>query len=101
VAQVVSQGDRFDQVFIQAQGTRNRAAQLCDLQRVRHAGAKQIALVVQENLGFVDQSSESGRVDDAIAVTLVRVAKARGMRWGIGLCMSSTPRLRGPRSEGG
>jgi hypothetical protein len=43
---------------------------------VRHARAKQIAFVVQEDLGFVNQASKSGGVNDAIAVALMRVTKA-------------------------
>jgi hypothetical protein len=59
MAQVMGQGNGFDQILVQLQGTRHRSAQLRHFQRVGQAGPKQIALVVQEDLGFVNQSAKS------------------------------------------
>ena len=58
VTQVMRQRNGLDQVFIQTQGAGDRAAELRDFQRMRQPCAEQIALVVQKNLGFVDQPSK-------------------------------------------
>jgi hypothetical protein len=46
---------------------------------MRHAGAKQVAFVVQKHLGFVNQSAKRCGVNDAVTVALVRVAHAGGV----------------------
>jgi len=46
---------------------------------MRHARAKQVAFVVQKNLGFINQAPKCGGVNDAVAVALVRVAHAGGV----------------------
>jgi hypothetical protein len=56
--------------------------QLRNLERVGHAGAKQVAFVVQKNLGFIDQATKGGGVHDAVAVTLKSVAGG-GVRLGV------------------
>ena len=71
VAQVVRQGNGLDQVLVEPQRTRNGAAQLRHLQRVRHARAKQVTLVVQEDLRLVDQPPERRGMNDAVAIALV------------------------------
>jgi hypothetical protein len=45
-----------------------------------HAGAEQIAFVVQEHLRFVDQAPKGRRVDDAVSVSL-KVISRRGGRF--------------------
>ena len=77
VAQVVGQGNRLDQVFIDAQGPSNGAPQLRDLQRMRETRAEQVALVIQENLRLVDQPPEGRGMHDAVAVALVVGARGR------------------------
>ena len=47
------------------------ARDLRDFQRMREAGAVQVALVIDEHLGLVDQPAERGGMDDAVAVALV------------------------------
>ncbi len=84
VAEVMGQADRLGQVFVDAQCPRHRAAQLRHLDRVREAGAEQVALVVQKNLGFVDQTAESGGMHDPVAVTLKSAARGRRL-----LCMQA------------
>ena len=75
----MGQGNGLDQVFVQVQRTRDGAAELRHFQRVRHARAKQVAFVVQENLRLVDQAAKRGGVNDAVAVALVRIAYAGGV----------------------
>ena len=77
MAQVMGQGNRFHQVFVQTQGARHGAAQLRHLQRMGHAGAEQVALVVQKHLGFVDQPAKSTGMDDAVPVALEFGARGR------------------------
>jgi len=74
VPQVVRQRDRLHQVLMQTQGPRQRTRQLRDLQRMGHAGAKQVALVVQKDLGFIDQAAKRGGMHDAVSVALKGVA---------------------------
>jgi hypothetical protein len=66
----MGQSNGFDQVFIQSQGACNRAAKLRHLQRMREPGAKQVAFMVQKNLGFVDQPAKRSAVNDAVTVAL-------------------------------
>ena len=71
---------------------RDRAADLRHFERVRQARAEQVALVVDEDLGLVDEAAERGAVHDAVAVALVfaawrrrlgeRVRAPRGSRHG-------------------
>ena len=77
VAEVVRQGDRFHQVLVEPQRARDRAAELRDLQRMREPRAEQVAFVVQEDLGLVDQPPERGGMHDAVAIALERVARRR------------------------
>src|SRR5688572_12156268 len=62
------------------QVTRHRARDLRHLEAVRQARAKEIALMVDENLGFVFEAAECGRVHDAVAVALeFTAAQGRGL----------------------
>lgn len=81
VAEVVRQRDGLDEVFVQPQLARDRAAELRHLQRMRQARAEQVAFVVQEDLRLVDEAPEGRAVDDAVAVALEVVAR-RGRRLG-------------------
>jgi hypothetical protein len=78
VAEVVRQRDGFHQVFVQAQRPRDRTRQLRHFDRVREPRAEQVALVVQEHLGLVDQAAEGRGVHDAVAVALEVGARRRG-----------------------
>src|SRR5580692_4924196 len=49
----------------------DRARDLRHLERMRQPGPIQVALVVDEHLGLVDQPAERGGMDDAIAVPLI------------------------------
>ena len=70
VAQIVGQGNRLDQVFVQTQRAGDAAPQLRHLQGMRQTGAEQIAFVVQEDLRLVDEAPERGGVNDPVAVAL-------------------------------
>jgi len=59
VPQVMSQSDGADAVLIQSQCARDGLGDLRDLQRVRHARAKMIALGDQEDLALVFQPPKS------------------------------------------
>ncbi len=83
VTQVVGQRHRFDQVFVDVQAARQGAADLRHFDRVGQEGAKQIPLVVEEDLGLVFEAAKRGRVDDAVAVALKLAARA-GRRLGEG-----------------
>ena len=70
VAQIVRETDGLDQRLVQTQRTRDRARNLRDLDRMRHARAVQIAFVIHEHLRLVDQAAKRIRMDDAVAVAL-------------------------------
>ena len=78
VAEVVGQRRGFDQVLVQAQAARQGAPDLGHFDRVRQARAEQVALVVQEDLGFVFQPAKGRGVDDAVAVARKGGAGAAG-----------------------
>jgi hypothetical protein len=73
VAQIVRQRHRLDQVLVQSQAPRDRAADLRDFDAVGEAGAEQIALVIDEDLGLVFEAAECTGMDDAVAVALEAV----------------------------
>ena len=77
MSQVMCERDRLDQILVQTQAARDAARELRHLERMGQAGAEQVALVVQEDLGLVDQAPERARMDDAVAVALEVVARRR------------------------
>jgi len=52
----------------------NTACYLGDFQRMRQTRAEQIAFVVDENLGLVFEPAESGRMNDAVTISLVMIS---------------------------
>ena len=60
MAEVVRQRQRLGEVFVQPQDTRAGAGNLRHFQRVRQAGAVMVALMGDENLGFLLQAAEGG-----------------------------------------
>ncbi len=70
VPQVVGQRQRLDQVLVEAQRPRDRAADLADLDGVGQPRAVVVALVVDEDLGLVLEPAEGAAVDDPVAVAL-------------------------------
>jgi hypothetical protein len=81
VPEVVRQGNRFGEVFVQAQTPRDGTRDLCDFDAVGKAGAKQIAFMIHKHLGLVFEATKSTGMDDAIAVTL---EFATALRRGLG-----------------
>src|SRR5690606_14904714 len=84
VAQIMSQRDRFDQVFVQTQIAGNSPRQLGHFQTMRQSCSKQITFVVNENLGFVFQQAKGIAVNDPVAVPLKGVTA-------LGRCLCITP----------
>jgi|TARA_B110000263_G_scaffold248309_1_gene262906 hypothetical protein len=70
VTKVVAHADSLDQVLVQIERTRNRAAYLCDLKRVGQARYEVIADRRYKHLALVLQASERVRVNNPITVTL-------------------------------
>jgi hypothetical protein len=77
MTEVVRQRDRLHQVLVQAHRARHGSAELSNLQRMRETGSEEVAFVVQEDLGLVDQAAERRAVDDAVAIALEIGARGR------------------------
>ena len=60
VSEIMRQRDGFDQIFVQPQRPGDTATDLRYLQGVRQAGSEQVALVVDEDLRFVFETSKGG-----------------------------------------
>src|SRR6266404_5778269 len=69
--EIMREADRLGQPLVEAQGPRDRARDLCHLERMRQPRPVQIPLVIDENLGLVDQPAKSSRMHDAIAIPLI------------------------------
>ena len=82
MTQIMCQGHRLDQVFVQAQRPADRPPQLRHLQRMGQTGPKQVTLVVQKNLGLVDQAPKRRAVDDPVPIAL-EVGARRCNRLGV------------------
>ena len=70
VPEIVCKRDRLHQIFIEFQAARHRARDLRDLEAVRESRAKQVAFVIDEDLGLVFEAAERRRVNDTVAVAL-------------------------------
>ena len=70
VPHVMRQADGFDQVFIGAQGPRNRPADLGYLKGVGQTSAVVIALKIDEDLGLVFQTAKGSGMQNAVSVAL-------------------------------
>ena len=68
--QIVRQRNGLDQFLVEAQRPGNRARDLRNLQGMGQPRAKQIAFMVDKDLGLVDQAPKGAGVDDAIAIAL-------------------------------
>jgi hypothetical protein len=78
MTEVVSQCNRLGEVFVEGQVPSDRPSDLRNLKAVGKAGAEQVAFVIYKNLGFVFEAAESGRVNNAITVTLIFASSPRG-----------------------
>src|SRR5262245_66244480 len=68
MAEIVGERQRFGEVLVQSECTRERTGNLRDLKRVRQSRAIVIALVIDEDLRFVRQPAKGSGVDDFVAV---------------------------------
>src|SRR5262245_4806873 len=83
MADVVSEGESFDQILVEPQRATDGAGDGRDFERVRQSRAMVIAHAAGEDLSLVSQAAERAGMDDAVAVTLVWVAirmRRLGMR---------------------
>ena len=96
VTHVVTKTNGFRERFVQSQHLSQGPADLCDLKCVGEAGDVVIILGVDEDLGFVLETAEGLRMQNAIPVALkgrpVRIRVLRGF---------PSLRLCGPGSDGG
>jgi hypothetical protein len=70
VPEVVTEGDRFRQVLVEAKAARDRPGDLRDFQCVSEARPVMIAFGEKQDLGLVFQPPEGFGVDDTVAVDL-------------------------------
>jgi hypothetical protein len=70
VSKVVTKTNRFDQIFVCPERTGDCAPNLGYFQRVSKPGAVIVAFIVYEDLGFIFQPAEGGRMQNAVAVAL-------------------------------
>src|SRR5580698_7185623 len=71
---IVDQRQRLGKIDVQVELRSNGARDLRDLDGVGQAGAKVVGVAAGEDLRLVFETAESAGVDDAIAVTLERIA---------------------------
>ena len=81
VAEVMRQRERFGEILVEPERTRERARNLLHFQGMRQPGAVMVALVEHEDLGLVLQAAEGSGMDDAVAIPAEIVA-ARARRLG-------------------
>jgi hypothetical protein len=89
VAKIVRERNRLNEIFADAQVTGDRARNLCHFERVRQTRAKQVAFVIDEDLGLVFEPAKCGRMHDAVAIALKLRSAQRGR-----LVVAATARAR-------
>src|SRR5262249_8191892 len=72
MTEIVCERDRLSEVFVQRQDTCQRTGDLRHLQRVREACAIVVPLMLHKDLRLMLQPAEGRRMDDAVAVALIR-----------------------------
>ena len=82
VAEIMRERQRLGEILVETQFAGDRAGDLRHLDAVGEPGAVEIALVVDEDLGFVLELAEGAAVDDAVAVALPGRARLR-LRLGV------------------
>ena len=70
MTQVVTERNRFRQIFVQVEASRNRPRNLRHFKRMRQSGSVMIPFGRKENLCLMFQSAKCGTMDDPVAVTL-------------------------------
>ena len=71
MAQIMTQGDGFGQIFVKPKGSGNGAGNAADLDGMGHTGTVVVAFRLQEHLGFVHQAAKRFAVDDAVRIPLI------------------------------
>src|SRR5689334_17540004 len=89
--EVVGKAQSFGQVFVQAERSGDRPADLSDLDAVREPDPKMIAVRSNEYLCLVPKPAERDRVHDAVAVALEDVARAARGEVGLGMKAATRP----------
>ena len=84
MAKIMGETDGLGQFLVELQRARSGSGYLRDLERMGQPRSVQIALVVDEDLGLVDQPAKCGGMNDAIAVALIFRAV-----FGLGLGMAA------------
>src|SRR6185312_1423042 len=79
MTKVMGEAQGLAEIFVEAERPRQRAGDLRHFQRVRETRAKMIALMKDEYLGLVSQTTERARMDDAVAVA-AKIAAGRARR---------------------
>ena len=75
MAQIVRQCDRLDEIFVQAELSSYRAADLRDLERMRKPSAVMIVRGGSEDLSLEHQPAKRAAVDDALPIALIEGAE--------------------------
>jgi len=81
MAQVVREGNRLRQVFLQAKLAGDSPADLCDFQTVREASAVMVVGDGGEDLRLTHQPAKSSGVDDPLPISLKQRAKGVLRLW--------------------
>src|SRR5438094_6789323 len=81
MTEVMHQGQRLNQVFIQPQLRRNRAGNLGDFNGVRQPIAEVVGVAAREYLRLIFQATKGPRVNHPVAVTLEVVAIRMPRLW--------------------
>ena len=71
VPEIMRKADRLGQRLVESQRRRSRAPDLRHLKRVRQPRSVQVAFVIDEDLGLVNEAAKRRRMDDAVAIALV------------------------------
>ena len=77
VTEIVGKGHGFGKVFVEMQRAGDRAGDLGHLDAVGQPRAKQVAFMIDENLGLVFKPPEGRAMHDAVAVALEFAARQR------------------------
>ena len=80
MAEVVGKAQRLGQVLVEAERPGDGPADLRDFEAVGQPDPEMVAVGRDEHLRLVAQAAEGDRMDDAVAVALEDVARARAGR---------------------
>ena len=78
MSEVMPESSRFDEIFIQAHGTSDRACDLRDLKCMRQARAVVIPFRCKKHLHFMHETAEGFRMNDSVTIALKRRSYGAG-----------------------